>query len=548
MSRRLAAPVLLAVVSLLAASCSSGGSSLGHRSSTTTPKAAKKRGKATAAVRTWLGPGGVESSAVIAENKKPGTTSWQITNEGPGYISGFANLNYAKQGDEVGLYVSTDQPTFHVVAYRMGWYGGTGARAVWQSGTVKGKVQPPCTVQHSTNMVSCDNWSRSLTFDVTSAFVPGDYLLKLVGTDNRQSYVLLTIWDPSSTATYLVVNRSMVEEGWNTYGGYDFYQGEGPCILDSQTYPPCNRSRVVSFDRPYAGNGSSDFLPNEYPMIEFMEEEGLNVTYCTDVCISQHPGFLKQHKAIVFLDHDEIWTNSERVGVLQAASAGVNMAFFGAATLVRHARLQASPLGPAREVVDYRNPAEDPLNGHGSPWQVTGNTWAAPPTNWDATTFLGQLYSGFLPPGEPSAPMKVYDASSWFFQGTGLKNGSLIPSAINSDFEHLYPQGPMPGNIQVLAHSPIPLSHVYTNQGQWGGYTYSDVTYYTYPHSLAGIFDSGDNIWVGTLASCSPPTSQCPAGTMRQLTANVLHLFGEGPAGRFQPSRPNWRSVTPYGS
>jgi hypothetical protein len=48
------------------------------------------------------------------------------------------------------------------------------------------------------------------------------------------------------------MNRSMVEQGWNTFGGYDFYQGQGPCILDSNRYPPSNRARAVSFDRPYA--------------------------------------------------------------------------------------------------------------------------------------------------------------------------------------------------------------------------------------------------------------------------------------------------------
>ena len=46
------------------------------------------------------------------------------------------------------------------------------------------------------------------------------------------------------------MNRSLVEEAWNTYGGYSFYSGEGPCIIDDSTYPACNRARVVSFDRP----------------------------------------------------------------------------------------------------------------------------------------------------------------------------------------------------------------------------------------------------------------------------------------------------------
>jgi N,N-dimethylformamidase beta subunit-like, C-terminal len=497
---------------------------------------------------TLLGADGVESSAVIAENRRPGTSAWRIAEQGPGFIEGFADHNYAQRGESVGLFVSTNQPSFVVTAFRMGWYGGAGARQVWRSSRIVGSDQPACTLDHSTNMVSCDDWSKSANMIVTSAFVPGDYLLKLTASNNSQSYILLTIWQPASHATYLVLNRSLVEQGWNTFGGYDYYQGQGTCILDSNEYPPCNRARVVSFDRPYAGNGSSDFLTNEYPMVQFMEQEGLDVTYCTDICLSEHPGLLQQHRVLVDLDHDETWTNSEREAVLDAAAKGVNMAFFGAATLVRHARLQASPLGPDREEVDYRDSSEDPLDRNGSPWDVTGNTWSSPPTSWSAESFLGQLYSGYLEPNEPSAPMKVFDATSWFFKGTGLTAGEQIPSVINSDIEHLDPSEPMPQNLQVFAHSPVPLSEAYTNQGKWNGYTYSDVTYYTESPSGAGIFDSGDNVWVATLQPCSPPTAHCPASVMRKLTANVLRLFGQGPAGHREPSRANWQSVRPSGS
>src|SRR5207248_269992 len=166
------------------------------------------------------------------------------------------------------------------------------------------------------------------------------------------------------------MNRALVEQGWNTYGGFSFYEGTGRCQFDHRTYPPCNRARVVSFDRPYAGNGASDFLDNEYPFIAFAEREGLDVTYCTDICVSEHPEVLLQHRALIGLDHDETWTNSERVAALDAFRHGVNIAFLGAATLVRHARLEPSPLGADRHEVDYRDATEDPLAHHGRPMEV----------------------------------------------------------------------------------------------------------------------------------------------------------------------------------
>jgi len=541
--------VLLAMLMLVAAtaSCSSGLASKAARSGQ--PTAGPALGSAPPATGTTsLGSSGVESTAIVAENKRPGTTSWAIADQGPGLIEGFADKNYAATGTSVGLHVSTDAPSFRVVAYRMGWYGGHDARQIWSSAVVPGHRQPACPLAPKTNMVSCANWSRSLTMVVTADFVPGDYLLKLVSQTNAQSYVLLTIWDPNSTATYLVMNRSLVEQGWNTYGGYSFYQGKGPCILGSGPYPVCNRARVVSFDRPYDVNGSSDFIDNEYPLVQFMEEHGLDATYCTDVCISEHPTTLLRHRALIGLDHDETWTNSERVGAMNAVHAGVNMAFLGAATLVRHARLQPSPLGPDRQEVDYRNSQEDPLNGHGDPMKVTGNTWSSPPTSWESSSFVGQIYSGFIRPGQPSAPMVALDASAWIFKGTSLAHGRSVPAVINSDFDHIDPSGPIPANLHVLAHSPIPLSGAYTNQGKWGNVTYSDMTYYTDPKSKAAVFDSGDNTWVGTLRPCPSSATSCPRPAIRTMTGNLLWLFGQGPAGRLVPAIPNWRSVKPPGS
>ena len=497
---------------------------------------------------TKLGPSGVVSSAVVDENQQPGTAAWRITDQGAGSIDGFADLNYAAVGNIVHLFVSTTAPTFTVTAYRMGWYQGLGAREIWASAPIAGTVQPPCPVTPVTNMVSCANWTPDVTMPVTPAFVPGDYLLKLVGSGNQQAYVLLTVWDPSSHATYLIMNRSLVEQGWNTFDGYSFYAGVGPCILDSNTYPVCDRARVVSFDRPYAGDGSSDFLTNEYPLVAYAEELGLDVTYCTDICISEHPTFVLQHRALLGLDHDETWTNSERLAVIDAFDAGVNVAFLGAATLVRHARLQPSALGPDREEVDYRNGAEDPLDGKIDPKEVTGNTWASPPTDWVASAFLGQLYSGYLQSGQPSVAMKVFDASAWIFKGTGLADGDLIPGVINSDIDHVDPGGPKPADLQVLAHSPIPLSEAFTDEGKWNGFTYSDMTYYTSATSHAGLFDSGDNVWVATLVRCPATDPTCPSSYTRRITGNLLWLFGQGPAGSKVPSTANWTTVTPPGS
>ncbi len=490
---------------------------------------------------TSLGPNGVTSSAIIAQNRLPGTSSWEIPgNVSPTVVQGFANVTYAKLGQDVDLYVDSQASTYRAIAYRMGYYQGLGAHEVWSSPIEQGIKQPPCTVASTTNMVSCANWHESLVMPITSAFLPGDYLIKLVAGPRAASYVLLTVWDPSSTAAYVVMNRSLVEQGWNTYGGYSYYAGVGPCILDDSSYPPCNRARVVSFDRPYdTGYGASDFLTNEYPLVRLMEKEGLDVTYISDVTLSQYPSLLRQHKVLLSLDHDETWTYSERVAVKNAMAHGVNVVYFGAAAMVRHARLQSSPLGPDREEVDYRNSYEDPLNGVGNPMQVTGNTWETPPADWSPIGQIGVEYSGYLAPGD-YASMVISDASSWVFRGAGLRDGSSLPHVIASDFDHVISGSPT--DLEILAHSPIPADESTASGSIVDGDSYSDMVYFAVPSSDAGVIDTGNNVWIGDLRACTSGET-CVAPTITKITNNILRVFGQGPAEELEPVVPNVSAI-----
>jgi hypothetical protein len=516
---------------------------------TTTTTSATTTTTSSGASATWLSPNGERSSAVIAQNQLPGTASWRISpHDVPTAIEGFANLTAAQPGQTVKFYVTTRAKHFRVVAYRMGWYEGLGARSVWTSPIEAGRVQPGCSVAGTTNMVSCANWDVSLTMPISTAFFPGDYLIKLTAGGRVQSYVPLTVWDPLSRATYVIVNRSFVEQGWNTFGGYSFYEGRGPCILDTMSYPVCNRARVVSFDRPYdTGDGAADFLTNEYPLVEFCERLGLDVTYVTDVTLSEHPNLLLNHKVMLSLDHDESWSYAERMAAVNAVAKGVNIVYFGAAAMVRHVRPEPSPLGPERELVDYRDGAEDPLSGIAGPMQVTGNTWSSPPSDWPPTAQIGEQYSGYLDPGV-TVPMVVADASSWVFRGTGLANGSMMPGVIGSDFDHAISSTLTPSNLEILAHSPINGSLAAVSGQTWAGGTYSDMVYFTNPNSHAGVLDTGNNIWIADLRACTGGTPDCAAPILRKITSNILWLFAQGPAGYLEPSVSNAAQILPLGS
>ena len=493
---------------------------------------------------TLLGVSGMRASWVEQENARPGTSAWRIPAQASSAIDGFADKAYAADGQTVRLYVSTPAASFHVEAYRMGYYGGAGARHVWSFPPKRGGLQRQCPRTPGTNLVSCAGWHPSLSVRLTDLFVPGDYLFKLVGNGGQQSYVPLTVWDPRSHSAYLVKNDVFTWQAWNAYGGYDFYDGVGAC--PSGVYPLCSRARVVSFDRPYAGaRGAADFLGSELPLVQFMEQEGLDVSYATDVTLVEHPGILAQHRAVLSLGHDECWDLRERRAVVAAEHHGLNLAFFGASAVLRHVRVHQSPLGPNREVIDYRDSSEDPLNGHGDPLDVTGNTWAAPPASWPEDAFVGEGYVGFRQPETPPIPFVVVDASAWIFTGTHAHNGTTVAGVIASDVDGFNP-GAHPPDLQIFGHSPVPLAGSEANGTHWGPVYYSDMTYYTDPAGKAGVFDSGTNNWIAALTPCAPAVRSCPAPFVRRVTGNLLRRFAGGPAGAIAPSHANWRHIPQY--
>jgi hypothetical protein len=489
---------------------------------------------------TRLADVGVQADWVVQENQLNGSTAWRISGAPKtGFIEGFADHTYATVGQPIRIYVSTSAPTFHIEAYRIGYYGGTGGRLTWASVVTPGRVQPKCPLTTGINMVSCANWTSPIDVQITEGFTQGDYLLKLTGANNEQSYVPLTVWDPTSHAAYLVKNDVYTWQAWNAYGGYDYYQGVGRC--PAGVYPLCTRSRVVSYDRPYSdGDGSGQFLSMEAPLVRFMEQHGLDVTYVNDQTVQDHPEVLDNHHSLISLGHDECWSRGERNAVAAATKAGLNLAFFGASAILRHVRTQPSPLGEDRELVDYRDATKEPEKTK-NPQDATANTWGSAPSNLPASQLVGEAYNGNLNPGIQEE-MTITDPGAWIFAGTepDLINGKTLPDVIASDVDSLEPAkaADHPTNVQILAHSQLPTNKAQANSHK-GNEFYADMTYYTNPTTKAGIWDSGTTNWIPTL------TNGKSKEAIQTITTNVLWLFGQSPAGQRHPSVPNWKTYYP---
>jgi hypothetical protein len=393
----------------------------------------------------------------------------------------------------------------------MGWYGGLGARLIWMSPELPGALGAAPTVDATTNMVEA-NWRDPLAIGIGSEFVPGCYLFKLVASTGQARFVPLTVREDANYSAYLVVNAVTTWQAYNDWGGHSLYLGVG---RGGTSY--ANRSRIVSFDRPYSTNGAPDFLGFELPVVRLVERLGLDITYTTSVDMHRHPELLADHKALISLGHDEYWSKQMRDGAETARDHGVNLAFLGANAAFRQIRFEASPLGADRHEVCYKSAAEDPL-ARTNPSLTTVN-WREPPVTRPENQLIGEQYEC----NPVSADMVVTDPTNWVFAGTGLQRGSRLPGLVGGEYDRFYPATGVPKTVEILAHSPLTCR---------GRPSYADMTYYTAP-SGAGIFDTGTQAWTTRL----DPAHQLQP--VIDITTNVLLTFGHGPAGLQHPSQPN---------
>ncbi len=98
------------------------------------------------------------------------------------------------QGDPFNISVSTKAKSWFVEAYRIGWYGGAGARLIWRSDTQPGIKQAPAVQDPDTRQWSAP-WESSLRINTDDSWVPGMYLLRLISADFGLSYIPITIRD-----------------------------------------------------------------------------------------------------------------------------------------------------------------------------------------------------------------------------------------------------------------------------------------------------------------------------------------------------------------
>jgi hypothetical protein len=457
---------------------------------------------------------------VVSENDLPGDPNWYLSSLGaPDEMIGYAGQYSVLPGEQITLYASTTAREFSVKAFRMGWYRGDLARLVWQSQSVPGRQQSPATVTAEVNTVET-NWGPSLTIP-TDDWPDGSYLLRMDAETGGQRFVPVTVRSTSTAGKVVLKNSTSTWQAYNTWGGYDLYNGPGG-LSDYD-----NRSLVVSLDRPYDLNGAFLFLAHERPVIQLAERLGIPLAYVTSMEVATEPNLLNGASAFFSLGHDEYWTPAERWSVTDARNAGVNLAFLGANCCFRRIRLQSSSLGANRQVICYKTSyMEDPMYGKDN--AVVTNDWREPPDADAESSMTGTLYES----NPTDAAYVVATPDAWMFAGTGVQKGTSFPGVVGIEYDRVNPDWPVERPIQILSHSPLTCR---------GVNSYSDSAYYTHS-SGAGVFNSGTMRWVGTFNPgqyAEFGVNARGAAFVKRVTGNLLRAFADGPAASKHPAQDN---------
>jgi methionine-rich copper-binding protein CopC len=393
---------------------------------------------------------------IVAENQLPGTPQsvWGVQGAGDATIQGYATDISVNQGQTVSFKINdTASAPYHIDIYRAGYYQGLGARLVTTiaSSQTTAKVQPNPTFEATTALVDAGNWSVTASWAVPANATSGVYFARVVRNDTGgASMIPFIVRADTSHSAILFQTADSTWEAYNTWGGYSLYQATG-----TQQGPGFQGAAyAVSYNRPFINAGTPGglgvtnwFFYDEYPMVRFLEANGYDVSYFTDMDSDRYGSLIQQHQIFMSTGHDEYWSGGQFNNVMSARDAGVNLAFFSGNEVFWKTRWANSIDGsntPYRTLVDYK---ETHANAQIDPLDISQGIWTgtfmdprfSPPADGGRpqNQLTGQLFTVNRGPSDVGTPFTVpySDSQLRFWRNTSVASLQSGQTATLGDFE-----------------------------------------------------------------------------------------------------------------
>ena len=344
---------------------------------------------------------------IVQENRLPGSpsTEWDINGQGDTTIQGFGHDISINRGETIFFKIKTDSIDYRIDIYRMGYYGGMGARLV---DTINPSVelpqsQPEGIRDPETRLYDCGNWAVSASWKSPSDAVSGVYFARLVRQDlspaswradngqhgpeaqpvpsahaygalghgrlanalrePRASHIYFVVRDDEGRSDILFQTSDTTWQAYNRYGGHCTYARFNPDNPYMHGGPPrCYKS---SYNRPFETRyyrAVNMVFNGEYPFIRWLEANGYDVSYFTGVDSDRRGEEILKHRLFLSVGHDEYWSLGQRRHVERARDAGVHLAFFSGNEVFWKTRWEPSIDGekvPHRTLVTYKETHDD---------------------------------------------------------------------------------------------------------------------------------------------------------------------------------------------
>ncbi|SIO59339.1 hypothetical protein SAMN05444166_6016 [Singulisphaera sp. GP187] len=383
-----------------------------------------------------------KENRIVAENQREGALDWQLTRvrvDGDGFrspwIEGFCSKQSVQAGDEIEIFVSTKPARkFRLEIFRMGYYGGRGARLVKTIGPLEGVAQP--TPQPAEKNLHECRWESSTRLKIPGDWLSGVYLGRLTtvpeaGEAYWQSYVVFIVRDdrPADILFQCSDNTWQAYNSWpNKYSIYTHPKGvQGPWA-------------DVSFDRPYGREaqhqgvvndpltvGSGEFLPFEFPLAYWLEQHGYDVAYCSNSDMLSPDRGLKC-KAFLSVGHDEYWDIRQFRSVEKLRDEGVNLLFLSGNAICWVTPYRDSSAGEPNRII-FRGGPYGAENAYAVGRERDHGPF--PHHGPDEGLLMGARN---VDPVNGGGDWIIAKPDHWMFAGTNVKQGDSIPGLIGWEY------------------------------------------------------------------------------------------------------------------
>jgi N,N-dimethylformamidase beta subunit-like, C-terminal len=446
------------------------------------------------------------ANPIQKENLRSGSRSWSLDQTARSRrIEGFASEVSALPGQKVHFHVSTvPAARYRIVLYRLGWYRGAGARIVacipGCHRDRRGKARRRPRPAPRSGLVRA-RWPVTDTFRFPHRAVSGYFLAKLELTSGpahgKVTYIPLILRAPPSRHSTILVQASVnTWQAFNAWGGKSLYPN------NSTRKVPANH---VSFERPYDANRPVP-IQWEIGILRFLEREGYDVSYVTDVDTDRNPAELRRHRLVISAGNDEYWSKRMRDAFEAARDGGTNLAFLGADIADWQIRYENN----RRTIVEYRDAREDPVANPALKTVRFGSLIPPRPQ----CELLGTSYTASRGPNDPPRSYVVNPPAfpDVWFRGTGFTMGSELPDSVGPAWDTIQPGCAVP---------PLTVFFSYQGSDSTGKPTSAEVVRYVAP-SGARVFSWGSLYVAWGLDNYYGHPNVLPDARLQQFVRNAL--------------------------